>query len=541
MRYMQFEHERIGAANELGLRYLTDFPRLEPFYAADFHSLQDLATHALKLCSRTWRSRFERDLTADLCQQFAQQHQAPPPVLANIERLRDKQCVCIVTGQQAGLGGGPLLVLYKALTCVRLAAELEAALAQPVVPVFWVASDDSDIEEVNRFRVLNADDAAGHAARLTKFRFDIPAGKLPVREIGLPPASDPQWEKLRALLPKGPGHDQARAMLDRAAGRDFGAHFSDLLFELLGARGLVVIEPRALPSHPAWKRILASEIEDRQEHRLVLRRAADRLEAQGLNAGVPVSNQLNMFRHVHGERRRISDNGAKLAIDGSDSPMTKSALMSALKADPAGFSPSALLRPVIQNAIFPTVAYVGGQAEIAYHALLKGLHRATQTFMPVLFPRLSLTLVESSDMAEFAELLKFRERLRWRQQEARVVFEGGERAVRAAFAGLRNELGSLSKPLASEITRLEAKTVTSIADVRNRVEHEPLAVSRNSANVARLLERYFPGGNLQERELTLLGELARQGERLVASIEGVASVFDFRHHVAEVSGAKLGV
>ena len=538
MRYLQFEHEKMGGANELGLRYLTDFPRLDPFYASEFHSLQDLATHALKLCSRTWRSRFDRDATADLCLAFATQHHAPPAVLANIARLRDKQGVCVVTGQQAGLGGGPLLVLYKALTCLRLASELETALAQPVVPVFWVASDDSDVEEVNRFRVLRSDAALGTAERLAKFRFDIPAGKIPVREIALPVASDPQWEKLRSLLPPGPGLDDARKLLDQAAGRDFGSHFTSLLYELLGTRGLVVIEPRALTPHPAWKRILASEIENRQEHRLLLRRAADRLEAQGLNAGVPVSNQLNLFRHVARERRRISDSGAKLLIDGSDSPMTKSALMAALKSDPAGFSPSALLRPVIQNAIFPTVAYVGGQAEIAYHALLKGLHRATQTFMPVLFPRLSMTLVQSADIADFPELLRFRERLRWRQREAQVVFEGGERSARAAFAGLRNELGSLSKPLASEITRLEAKTVTSIADVRNRLENDPLGVSRDSASVARLLERYFPGGNLQERELTLLGELAALGPHLAAAIDGVENLFDFRHHVVEIAPFK---
>lgn len=515
----------MGAGNELGRRYLNDYPRLDPFYAADFRSLQNLATHALKLLSRTWRARFDRDATADLCLAYAQQHNAPKAVLANIERLRDKQSLCIVTGQQAGLCGGPLLVLYKALTCVRLARELEVALAQPVVPIFWVASDDSDVEEVNRVRVVQQ-------GALAKFRFNIPAGKTPVRDIKLPGAGDAQWEKLRALIPQGPGHEEALKLIAAMPSRDFGTNFTELMQYLLGERGLVFIEPRALTAHPAWRRVLGSEIENREEHRLILRRAADRLEAQGLNAGVPVTNQLNLFRHVAGERRRISDNGAKLLIDGSDSPMTKSALMAALKADPAGFSPSALLRPVIQNAIFPTVAYVGGQAEIAYHGLLKGLHRATQTFMPVLFPRVSLTLVDDSDMAEFEALLEFRGKLQWRQSEAGVVFQGGERALRAAFSGLRSELGALAKPLASEMTRLEARSVTSLADVRSRVEHDPLSVSRNSAAVSRLLERYFPEGELQEREVTLLAEYARLGSKLIEAVDGIASLFDFRHQVA---------
>jgi hypothetical protein len=318
------------------------------------------------------------------------------------------------------------------------------------------------------------------------------------------------------------------------AGRDFGSNFTQLMLQLLGERGLVFIEPKALTSHPAWKRVLAAEIDDRAEHRLLLRRAADRLEAQGLNAGVPVTNQLNLFRHVAGERRRISDSGAKLLIDGSDSPLTKSALLAALKADPAGFSPSALLRPVIQNAIFPTVAYVGGQAEIAYHGLLKGVHRATQTFMPALFPRLALTMVQEADLGEFSALLDFRGKLQWRQSEAGVVFQGGERSLHAAFTGLRNELGALAKPLASEMTRLEARTVTSLADVRGRVEREPLAISKDSAAVSRLLDRYFPEGELQEREITLLAEHARLGSKLIDAVDGIENLFDFRHHVAGV-------
>lgn len=527
MRYLHFEHEKIGATSEFGLRYLNDFARLEPFYASDYRTLQDLATHALKLLSRTWRSRFDRDATADLCRAYAEQMHAPQPVLANIERLRDKQSVCIVTGQQAGLGGGPLLTLYKALTCVRLARELEQALAQPVVPVFWVASDDSDVEEVNRFRVLQGD-------KLAKFRFNIPAGKRPVRDLALPAADDPQWAKLRALLPQGEGFELAARLLAEAPGRDFGAHFTAVMFALLGDTGLVFVEPRALTAHPAWSRVLAAEIANREEHRSQLRRAADRLEAQGLNAGVTVTNQLNLFRHVAGERRRISDNGAKLHIDGSDSPMTKSALLSALKADPSGYSPSALLRPVVQNAIFPVAAYVGGFAEIAYHALLKGLHRATQTFMPALFPRTSLTIVKESELGAFADLLTLRSKLQWRQREAGVLFDGGASALHQSFAKLRQELGSLSKPLASEITRLEARTVTALADVRRRVEQDPLAISKQGVAAAGLLERYFPEGELQEREITLLAEHARLGKHLRAAVENVERVFDFRHHVAGI-------
>ncbi len=527
MHYQTFELSRLGYGNDLGSRYLSDYSRLEPFYASDYRSSQSLAAHALKLQGRTWRGRFDRELTADMLKDYAQRFSAHDAVFANINKLRNRQSVCVITGQQAGLGGGPLLVLYKAFTALKLASELEAALAQPVVPLFWIASDDSDVEEANRFRVPID-------SKLSKFRFNIPAGKLPVRDVCLPPATDAQWQKLRELMPEGPGRVAALEILEQAAGKDFGTAFAQLMFRLLGPRGLVLIEPKALTSHPAWKRTLASEIDKREAHRLLLRRAADRLEALGLSAGVPITNQLNLFRHVKGERRRVSDGGARLTVDGSESPMTKSALLSALKADPAGFSPSVLLRPVIQNAIFPTVAYVGGQAEIAYQGLLKGLHRATQTFMPALFPRLSMTLVESSDLPEFPQLLDFRSKLQWRQSEAGVVFDSAQSSLRSGFAGLRQDLSGLAKPLASEISRLETKTLHSLNDVRGKVDRDPLGASGNSAHVARLLDRYFPEGQLQERELTLLATFAKLGERLLEVAGLVPNLFDFRHHVAGI-------
>ncbi len=475
----------------------------------------------MKLLNRTWRGRHDREAAADLVEQYARAHNAPAPVFDNAAKLREKSSICVVTGQQAGLGGGPLLFLYKAVTTLKLADEIERVSGVPTVPIFWNASDDSDLEEVNRFRAIGPD---GNPVR---FRFHLESGRKPVRDVRLPPADDPQWERLLGLLPAGPGHDRAKLWLRRTAGADFGTAFTTLLFDLLGSRGLCVIEPRALASHPAWRRVLAVEIEQREAHRQALRRAADRLEAMGLGAGVPVTNHLNLFQMVDGERRHVTSEGARLVVDGVHGSLTKTALLAALRRDPASFTPNVLLRPVVQNAIFPTVAYVGGPAEIAYHALLRPLHRSAEVFMPALFPRMSLTLLEPG--TPFGDLLGFRAKLKWRQKEADILFSSAEKQLRAGFTQLRADLQGLARPLEGDLSRLEKRSLRSIAAVRSRVQHEPLEVSRGGREMQALLDRYFPEGRPQERELTFAGEYARRGESLLEVAFQHPNIFDFKH------------
>ncbi|MCA8946604.1 MAG: bacillithiol biosynthesis BshC, partial [Planctomycetes bacterium] len=169
MKHKPIDHAQIDTGNELARRYITDFSRVESFYASDYRRPEHLAAQANRLINRTWKNRFDRDELVQALLSYAERHPTPKASLANIRKLKDPQCVCVVTGQQSGLGGGPVMVLYKAMTAIKLAREVEKASGQPCVPVFWNASDDSDLEEINRIRSVDATGA------LRKFRFDMQA------------------------------------------------------------------------------------------------------------------------------------------------------------------------------------------------------------------------------------------------------------------------------------------------------------------------------------------------------------------------------
>jgi bacillithiol synthase len=520
------DQSQLNGGTELGRRYITDFARVESFYASDYRRPEHLAALAGRLLNRTWSPRFDRKATADLLRAFAERHPTPHASLAAIDKLRDPQCVCVVTGQQSGLAGGPLYSLYKAVTAIRLARDVEQASGQPCIPVFWNASDDSDIGEVNRIRSV---DATGN---LHKFRFNLDAGKRHVRDILLPSHGDEAWRAAADALGDGPFRERAITMLRDGAGRDFGTAFTRLLLELLGSRGLVVIEPYALTEHPAWKRLHTLEIDKRDERRQALQRVAERLEALGLPAGVPVTNNLNLFKTVDSERRHVTTEGKRLIIEGTDELVSKTALIQQVRANPAEFTPNVLLRPLVQNAIFPTVAYVGGQAEIAYHGLLKGLHRTSKVFMPALFPRLSMTLVAPGDARQFDKGVRFRKRLKWRQKEAAIVYEDAQSGVRRALGDLRHNLAGLARPLDQELQKFEHRTLRAVGDVMTRVKYEPLSITEDGPEMQALLNRYFPEDKPQERVVSVLAAYARYGPALVEAAESTPEIFNFQHHVA---------
>ncbi|MHC4839803.1 MAG: bacillithiol biosynthesis cysteine-adding enzyme BshC [Planctomycetota bacterium] len=503
----EYDHQQTLTGSDFLNRYLRDFDQFDPYFNSDFRDIMDLNIHAHRLNNRTWKPRFDRDLVADLLTDYLEHFPHNRAVNANVKKLRKPKCIAVVTGQQAGLGGGPLFVLYKALTAIHLAQQVEMCSDIPCVPVFWNASDDSDLEEVNRIRSVTAD------GKLNKFRFKLPAGKTHVRSVEIPAADDPQWQEAAKILPDGPFRDRAEVLLRDSAGRDFGGAFTRLLLELFGSKGLIVVEPWALTAHPAWKRVQLSAIEDHDKHRQILLRATEGLHADGFDPGVAIRNQLNLFRTDAEQRHSIVAEGRRLVVDGVSSPVSKTALCAELRKDPARFTPNVILRPLLQNAIFPTVAYVGGPAEIAYHSLLKGLHRHLKLFFPILFPRLSMTLVDSADTDDFDAMVRFRKKLKWQQSEAEIAYTNANKKLSDSFDTMKSDLNSLPSG-GNEATGLQSRIDRSVSDIMQQIRHRPTAVTPEGDEHKLLMDKYFPSDAPQERVVSLVAAYVKYGPRL---------------------------
>ena len=310
-----------------------------------------------------------------------------------LERWAEEGGFVVTTGQQPGLFGGPLYSVYKALTTIRLARALEERLGRPVLPLFWVASEDHDWAEANhtsiigmdnelRTPTLDAPDAAVHPAL---HRIPLGPDLETLRETFLDdlPASDfsaPYFELLRATT---------------RAGSTLPGAFSGILEGLLGSHGLYFTDAADPALKQASTALLISELDRAQEMEGVLDATARRLSDAGYDLQVALmEGGVNLFLEGPAGRERLyrEDSGYRLHISGEQ--LNRDDIVARIENDASLLSPNVLLRPVVESAVFPTLSYVAGPGETAYFAQLGDYFDAHGIRMPVVHPRFGATAVE---------------------------------------------------------------------------------------------------------------------------------------------------
>jgi bacillithiol biosynthesis cysteine-adding enzyme BshC len=323
---------------------------------------------------------------------------AGPAALANIAKLR-AGARAVVTGQQVGLFGGPLLTLLKASTAVARARQATSATGVDHVPIFWLATEDHDIEEVDQVSLLTktAVDTLriGHAPHAT-----VPVGSVPIG-----PEIDALLERASELLGYAPVCDLLRACdapTEHNPAPTFASAFACLMAALFADHGLIVMDAAGRNFHALGTRTLRTAIEQAPELEAALLARSAELESAGYHAQVlvkPGSSLLFLVSDLGGTPdrqplRRMADGAWKAGAGTVAKTYTSADLLGILQSEPERLSPNALLRPVFQDTILPTTAYVGGPAEAAYFAQSDVLYRHILGRTTPILPRLSATLIE---------------------------------------------------------------------------------------------------------------------------------------------------
>jgi bacillithiol biosynthesis cysteine-adding enzyme BshC len=503
--------------------YLTGAPGVRPFYEGAGWDLEAL----LGLVDRNAALPRAREAVVSALRR-QQEARGAAEASRRAVQLAERGSLAVVTGQQAGLFGGPLFVLYKALAAMKVAAELEARCRRPVVPVFWVAADDHDFAEVRGTSVL---DDAGQIRPLRLNPLREPLGQ-PASRVVLDPAITGLLEELERCLPAGVHRE---AMLRRLGecyrpGETLSGAFARLLSGLLP--GLVLLDP----SDPALKAlaapVLCREILESSPSSRLAGEVGPRLLAAGYHQQVPLrSGFFNLFVFMEGERRAVASGNGTLEVRGLGRRMPLAEAARLMEDDPEPWSPGVLLRPLVQDQLLPTVAYVGGPAEIAYHAQIGPAYAHFGIPRPALVPRPSLTLVESPQAraleAEGLSLLDLEadpEGLlsRWAREaypDVESAFTRARDAVEREMAGLERVLASLDPTLRAAADGARGRALHQLEHLHEKSTRALKKKDRSRAErLRRTRDALFPGGAFQERGLGLLGALARHGEGLISEI-----------------------
>jgi len=309
-------------------------------------------------------------------------------------RLADPATVAVVTGQQAGLFGGALYTLLKAITAIQLARKVSAKHGVAAVPVFWVESEDHDWEEVRTSRVLDSD---LHLRSITLGHLEG-AGERPVGTLTLDDGINDTLAELESNLAKTEFTDELMARLRQhyRPGQRMGQAFAAWIDDLLGRHGLVVFEASDAAAKPIVADLFRRELEVPCHTACLAKETGDAMRKLGHAPQVePSEDSVALFYIGNGPRQSIKrrpEGGYNIGDTAHDAE----ALRAEALAHPERFSPNVLLRPVVQDRLFPTICYVAGPSELAYQAQLGAIYTAFGVEVPLLYPRANATLLDAA-------------------------------------------------------------------------------------------------------------------------------------------------
>jgi bacillithiol biosynthesis cysteine-adding enzyme BshC len=446
--------------------------------------------------------------------------EAQNPGNSLVARFAQSGTVAVLTGQQVGLFSGPAYTIYKALTAARLAEDLNAS-GVPAVPVFWLATEDHDFHEVDHVWIF---DASRHPVSLHTEAPSEWQGRQ--RPAGSFPVEHPPIAELRnALAGFEHGEEIVAAVADSyQPGVTMGAGFRALLVKLLGRIGMLVLDPldpnlRAVGAPFMAKALVAAP----DLKSALLARNAD-LAAAGYHAQVNIEENSSLFF--------LLENGDRVTLRRKDTEFA------ALQDRAAEISPNALLRPVWQDYLLPTVAYVGGPAELAYLAQAQVIYDRLLGRMPVAVSRTSFTLLDAraAKLLErygltLADTLAPEESLKKRIAHALIpravasLFDETSAEVTRRLDRLGAGLESLDPTLSASLAKSRGKILYQIEKTRKKTERELLRRDARASEEARYLSALlYPHRHLQERFYSILPFLAQHGLELVDRLYEVVQV-----------------
>jgi bacillithiol biosynthesis cysteine-adding enzyme BshC len=529
----------IPGQSKLFVEYQNSPASLREFYPNAPASLGDLSNFA-KTALENYRT--DRGAICDVLAASSEKLNAHSAVLANIERLREPRTVAVITGQQTGLFTGPLYTIYKALTAVKLAIELTDAGTE-AVPIFWAATEDHDLAEVSEAFVI------GRERELVEIKLDAASDGISVGDVTLTESIRTAVDELFEALPENTA-EELRHSIENIwkPGAKLGNAFIAEIGSLLGRFGLIVVDPLDANLKQAAKPLYKAAIENAAAlvDAVIARDAV--LRERGFHSQVLIrEDHFPLFYHDESGRRL----SVKRQKDGSFSvpdirlDMTRDEFLEFAERFPERLSPAVMLRPVVQDHLFPTVCYLGGGAEIAYFAQNSVVYETLKRPVTPILHRQSFTFVDAASERtlrkyelEFPDIFAGREALEKRIVDGIVdpgtarLFADVEEKMNGELARLDRELSSLDPTLAKNLATRRRKIVYHIGALRKKARSAQLRSHGDAERrINAMMTALYPNGGLQERSVNVNSFLARFGDAFVDIIFDSIDLNDRGHRV----------
>lgn len=511
---------QIPHTTKLFADYLSWTPKVQPFYARPPHFMQWLKeeTSAVRYADK------RRERVANVLERQNKAWGASPKTLENIRRFRSG-ALAAVTGQQVGLFGGPLFSLFKALTAVKIAEEANKSGIE-CVPVFWIATQDHDLEEVNHV-YLPGQDALENIAVSTQGPLDAPVGTI---------SFGPEIEAAVTAAAHALGDCEAADWLRAAykSGETFGSAFAKLFARIFADWGVILLDASDAELTAVAAPVFQSALKRSGELEQALLQRGAELEAAGYHQQVKViPNSTLLFAVQNGARlpvHRAGDSTSEFLI--GKERVSSENLLQRIASAPEAFSANVLLRPVVQDYLLPTIAYTGGAAEIAYFAQGTVVYRLLSDRTTPIVSRFSATFIEPrvqtllekyalSFRNVFAGPAALRELLAAHvlPKDLQQAFDHANSSLESSLEAVREAVARIDKTLIDSAKNAGEKMRYQLEQLRARAARAELRQTEVIGRHAELLSNIlYPHKTLQEREIGAIYFLGRHGDQLLHDI-----------------------
>src|SRR3989304_2045490 len=538
---MQVNFGDIPGQHNLFLDYLYEYDNVKKFYKQDFSNKEEYLK-TFKAISET-----SREFRSDIPKIVQSQYQGLNPsekTRNNIDLLKEKNTLAVVTGQQLGILGGPLYTLYKIITAIKLAGHLKERYdAYNFVPVFWLEGDDHDFEEIRSVEVINEQ----NEVRKISYEDEIVDEEIrqSVGYLTLKKSISAFFDNLDKNLRDTEFKPELLKKLKEiySTGKSFKQSFQELIFWLFDEYGLIIFDPQDIIIKNLLKPVFKKEINNFRQHTEKLVQVSATLE-ELYHAQVKV-RPVNPFYSSEGGRFLIEPVENEFRLRRKRKKFTQEEIIDEIDNKPENFSANVLLRPICQDYLLPTAFYVGGPSEISYFAQITPLYDFYNLTQPVIYPRISATIFEKNlesilekyslsfeDVFVNSEELKTRVINSFSKNSVDDVFAESNNEIELVIDRLKEKLFEFDKTIADGTGKYRQKILGYLDELKSKaIDAQKKKHEITLRQIDKLTNSLFPNNALQERELNFVYFYNKYGNGFMERLFNELKINIFDHQV----------
>ncbi len=531
--------------------YIYNFPKVRRYYQYNYQKIESYQKRIQDI-----KDNYDQKLRlklSNILRFYNESLRCSSKTIENIESLKNGDAYVVVGGQQPGLLTGPIFIIYKILTVLKLSSFLEEELKVKAIPCFWNASDDSNLVQVNNLSIINNalvkifldSSTVNKGARFSDILLsaDIFKELINKLEIFLNPSDfKPKIISfLNSCLHEGDGSFENDVI-------SISFFFSCIISKLFSKYGLVVIDPECCKLKKLSYALLMSDLEDYGKKNKIISARGNELKKDGYHAQINSGNNaLNFFWSIDGVRKRVTA-GREGYFKLGNKTIKKEELASYLKDEINNASLNIVLRPLLQDSILPVIASVGGPGEVSYFAQLKGVYNLYGIKLPPIYPRFSATVMEYKTIKALGRLNMKKEDMVIDKDIIikRVLYGKSDLNFSKMIIDFEKDVMVRLGELEKSIANLEIDTGSSFDRIKKNIKKEMKVLEKKitagykkknnyiMAMVDKIYLNLFPDGNMQERELNIFNYLNKYDFSFIDKLYVKLKPLDFSHKFIEI-------